>query len=189
MNCWYFYITGSVIKKKSLHPLNTVSFIKHAVVLYMYYSKKILVHDKYSEAKKKTPFFTGVFFFFMSSFSKWLISSLAFIKEHLCMSVQRNNLTNLNQCYDNHPLIIFWFREMHAPRCPAFSCLSQWAGEREREREIVEEGGGVGVGGVSQWDAETQQMLWDRLQNKRGRGNALVVWLEQPWGSAARRLN
>lgn len=60
---------------------------------------------------------------------------------------------------------------------------------REREREIVEEGGGVGVGGISQWDAETQQMLWDRLQNKRGRGNALVVWLEQPWGSAARRLN
>lgn len=55
MNCWYFYITGSVIKKKSLHPLNTVSFIKHAVVLYMYYSKKILVHDKYSEAKKKLP--------------------------------------------------------------------------------------------------------------------------------------
>lgn len=60
---------------------------------------------------------------------------------------------------------------------------------RERERLWRRGGRGVGVGGVSQWDAETQQMLWDRLQNKRGRGNALVVWLEQPWGSAARRLN
>lgn len=116
--------------------------------------------------------------FFSTCLLLWISSaacfSLAFIREHLCISMQCNNLTNLNQWYDNHPLIVFCCIEMLTP-VPMFLCLSQC-------------GGGL-TEGVLQWDRGAKQMPWDALQNKRERGNAPVVWLEQPQGNTARRLN
>lgn len=100
--------------------------------------------------------------------------SLAFTREHLCISTQSNNLTNLNQWSDNHPLVVLCHIKTLTP-VPVFSCRSQYAGRR--------------TVGVLQWDGGARQMLWDPLLNKRERGNAPVVWLEQPQGDTARRLN